>query len=212
MLFASRTTAWLAASAAVAVAAAGLSGCSAARSVATVKGQFASPRGEAQRLIYELDEDRSGRLLAVIMDPDDGPAILPVSLDESVHADQSLPSAQSARLELFESSDGGAWAYVTIKTAPPQIYRLRVSAGELALALQGLAASGLFSGQERPSGGAYIEVRSQTGTVNKQWTPEPRLDELSERVLTQGERVQTRGASSAGQARVTVPLPPLPES
>lgn len=163
------------------------------------------------RIIYRLDSSHSAKLLASLGTPDNAPQIL-LAGDEQQPSNAAFEQETSARLELIGSSNGRAWAFLTVASSPRRIFRLQIDAAEVALAIQGLAHDGLFTSQKRPSGGATIEVASESGTIVKEWTPEPRLDEISERVLTRGEEITSGDIGPAGRARVTVPVPPMPEN
>ncbi len=72
-------------------------------------------------------------------------------------------------------------------------YALDVSPAEFDLLTQELRGAGLFGGQERPEGGAWVTAGRGDAAVRKQWTPEPRLDDLLERAVRDGRRIDSAG-------------------
>lgn len=67
-----------------------------------------------------------------------------------------------------------------------EIWVLDIRREQLDLLLVELARSGYFEDQTRPVGGAHVSVRIDSGMEEKLWDPDPRLDDLAERVYTQG--------------------------
>ena len=72
---------------------------------------------------------------------------------------------------------------------PLSVSTLDVSSAEFDLLVQDLRSAGLFGNQERPEGGARVTVGRGEGAVCKEWTPEPRLDDLVERAVREGAAV-----------------------
>ena len=83
---------------------------------------------------------------------------------------------------------------------PAAVYELELPAAELDLVLGDLDATGALSVPERPGGGARLTVGP--GSAAKEWTPEPRLDDLAERVTREGREVPRRLPRGTGAARV----------
>lgn len=90
-------------------------------------------------------------------------------------------------------------------TSPLAVYELELPAAELSLVLDDLDAAGAFDVQERPEGGARLAVGPSDEAALKEWTPEPRLDDLAERVLREGSHVPAPLPGGVGQARVMTP-------
>jgi hypothetical protein len=67
-----------------------------------------------------------------------------------------------------------------------EIWVLDLPREQLDLLLVDLARSGFFEDQTRPAGGAKLAVRLDAGREAKAWDPEPRLDDLAERVYSEG--------------------------
>lgn len=114
----------------------------------------------------------------------------------------SRPGAASRRPDSSEPSPPPQRAAI-----PAAVYELELPAAELSLILDELARAGAYSEQVRPDGGAALSLHGPDGPVTKEWTPEPRLDDLAERVLREGRQVPRRLPGKAGTARVTVPPP-----
>jgi hypothetical protein len=85
---------------------------------------------------------------------------------------------------------------------PLAVYELELPAAELSLVLDDLDAAGALDAQQRPKGGARLAVGPSAAL--KEWTPEPRLDDLAERVLREGRQLPAPLPARVGQARVTV--------
>ena len=67
-------------------------------------------------------------------------------------------------------------------------YVLAISTAEVQLIFADLDAAGVFGRQRRPEGGTHLVISQGREQIEKDWTPEPRLDELAERVLRDGQR------------------------
>lgn len=67
-----------------------------------------------------------------------------------------------------------------------EIWVLDLPREQLDLLLVDLARSGFFEDQTRPVGGARVAVELDAGREDKLWDPDPRLDDLAERVYTEG--------------------------
>lgn len=112
----------------------------------------------------------------------------------------------------------------------PEIFILDFDRCELDLILPDLVCGGFFKKQWRPNGGAHLIVQVNGRRVQKEWTPEPRLDDLLTRVSVDGRRVLDEPADDPliskpvqqpdmlpppGRSRFEnqgdLPLPPLPD-
>lgn len=87
-------------------------------------------------------------------------------------------------------------------TRPLAVYELELPGPELSLILDELDATGAFGAQERPNGGARLLIGPSGLIPPKEWTPEPRLDDLAERVVREGRQVPAPLPPDVGQARV----------
>jgi hypothetical protein len=82
-----------------------------------------------------------------------------------------------------------AIATVTDRTGHAIACELIVPAAEQELAVAALARQNFTHAGGRPTGRARIEVGYGDAVVAKNWTPEPRLDDLVERVIRNGRRI-----------------------
>jgi hypothetical protein len=203
------------------LAAALAAGCAAPEPTGSARAPVAEPPRQATHISYELTDQGVTPLLGGMLES--APAPLPAETTEGTgdpfqpdvasgdrRTDGDRPRPSSCHLEIEQFADA-ARARLTVATEQPgteptsdrrssEVYQLDLSAAELSLIMDDLNASGFFGGQKRPDGGATVTVAEGETVVSKAWTPEPRLDDLAERVYREGRRLPPK---TAGRARVT---------
>ncbi|MGC1275680.1 MAG: hypothetical protein WBC44_18375 [Planctomycetaceae bacterium] len=167
----------------------------------------AQGEGRVVALVYELHPAGATPFFAA-MDAERSrilPAALAIEATEDERcAGQSTESAKSVRLQITPAHDGDvrAIATVSVRERPQAAYELILSATELDLIVGGLRGSRFLDGGSRPGGQAWIEVGYGDKTVGKEWTPEPRIDDLVERTIQNGRRIPLGRRPIVGRAAV----------
>lgn len=203
------------------LAAALAAGCAAPEPTGSARAPVAEPPRQATRISYELTQQGVTPLLGGMFES--VPAPLPAETADATgdpfqediasgdRTGRDRPRPSSCRLEI-EQFATAARAKLTVVGGEPgtektvdgrrssEVYQLDLSAAELSLIMDDLNTSGFFGGQERLDGGATVTVAEGETVVTKAWTPEPRLDDLAERVYREGRRLAQK---TAGRARIT---------
>ncbi|MCC7423304.1 MAG: hypothetical protein IT428_23760 [Planctomycetaceae bacterium] len=93
----------------------------------------------------------------------------------------------------------------------PSIYTLDFARSELDLILPDLVCAGYFTDQWRPNGGTRLIIQIDDKRYQKEWTCEPRLDDLLTRVSEDGRRFLPADPSSKPDTELAPPPSPAEE-